>query len=294
MTTQDLINSLVQAHFKTSAFPLVQNLIHVSEEVAIKYKTTPAEIRSATHIFNAKGNAIGALKARIEKARTEIKAFGLPNPEMAGHIYIQRKDIAAVQSTFDDCEAELVNLKRNVIKAWPALIAEATGRKADLAKFIEWPTPEDFVSRYRVELNWLSQPMAVPEGVLAGLSAEVRAKTEAQSKKAVEGMLREAHYGPVRELVSTLTDMVETWDKGKKRVRQEPFDRMKAAAKQLHDLNWLKIPELDQLSDVLDAAGRVDMVNTPKAEREKAFDKVRDAKAKMEKAIANRNNDLGI
>jgi hypothetical protein len=290
----DLINSLVQAALETHKYPLHQKLQQVSEDAAAKYQTTAAEIRSMTTIIENKGNEVGAMGARIELWRTATKDLGLPNPTVKGSLYIQRKDIKEVQQLFDDCEADLVAMKKNVVKAWPALVQEAKTRKAKLAQFIEWPSANEFVSKYSIGLRWMAQPMAIPEGVLSGLSAEVRAEAEAKSNAYVNANLRQAHYGPVKDLVGSITKLVEDWDKGKKRVRQEPYDALKEAAKKLDDLNWLRLPELAALSDVLDNAGNIDMVNTPKDERDKAFDKVRTAKQKMEDAIAKQNAALGI
>ena len=292
--TTNLINSLVQCLFKSGAYSLSQNMKDVAADMASQYSADASDIKALTHIFENKGTPIGALKARIEKVRTDIKAKGLPNPVATGHLYVQRRDIADIQTLFDEADRDLVGLKGNVRKAWSGLVHEAKARKGGFTDHIVWPTVEDFLDRYKIELRWLPQPMAIPAGVLSGLTAEVRAEAEAASKAAVETMLREAHIGPVRDVLKSIGDMLESFDGGKKRFRQEPFDKLKAAAQQLDDLNWLRIPEIGQLCDSLHAAGNVNIVTSTKEERDAQFGKVKETSKQMRDAIKKMENDLGI
>lgn len=292
--TSNLINSLVQCLFKSGAYSLSQNLKDVAADIANQYSTDASDLKALTHIFENKGTPIGALKARIEKVRTDIKGKGLPNPVATGHLYVQRRDIAEIQTLFDEADRDLVTLKGDVRKAWGGLVREAKARKGGLVDHISWPRVEDFLDAYKIELRWLAQPMAIPAGVLSGLTAEVRAEAEAASKTAVETMLREAHIGPVRDVLKSIGEMVESFDKGKERFRQEPFDRLKAAAQQLDDLNWLRIPEIGQLCDSLHAAGNVNIVSLPKEERAAQFDKVKETQKQMRAAVKKMESDLGI
>lgn len=300
----NLINSVVQCYLKTSAPSLSQRLAEVSQKVSVDYNVTDSKrVVASTKVFEAKGTPIGALKARIEKLRADIKNPELgrmPNLVSPGYVYVMREDIGDVQQLFDDTVADLVGLKADVRKAWPALIAESTYANGNLTDHIKWPTVEDFLDGpkgFNIDLIWLSQPQPLPPGVMTGLAKEIKASVAAAaaaSQKHAEDMLRTSHYGPVRDLLVTVTKLVSSYSQPRERVRQEPFDGLKDAATQLSKLNWLKIPEITDLCSALDDAGSVNIVTATADERKAAIDKVRAVKEQMEVSVRSLADDLGI
>ena len=294
LNTTHLINSVVQCHFKSGSYPLSQNLKEVADDIASQYKADSDQVKALTKIFESKGTPIGALKARIEKVRTDIKEKGLPDQVATGHLYVQRKDIAEIQTIFDEGERDLLILKDDVRKAWPAMVKAARTAKGGLAAYVNWPTVEDFLAPYKMELRWMAQPQAIPAGVLSAMAQETAARVAAESQKATEERLRAAHIGPVREILKSVSDMVDSYSKGKERFRQEPFDNLREAAERLSDLNWLKLPEIGSLCDVLADAGKINIVSASEDERKAQVDKVKQVHKAMASTVKKLEADLGI
>jgi len=296
-----LITSIVQALIKTRAYPMSVNMKRLADELATKYNMSAKHVRSAIKPFDHP--ALKAIKARIEKARTDIKRKGLPNPSANGFLYIQKRDIPEIRALVDAANTDIEDLKQDALAVWPDILTAAKAIAGDCAAELEWPTAESCLKRFVFDITWQMQPAPLTSDTLIGLTDEVAAITAAESEDKVKRDLHAAHFGPVRELVKDLTTLLEgntqtpAWD-DRKRFKQDPFDNIKESVQTIKDLNWLNLPELDSLLDVVQTAGNVNIVTATEQERKEHKNKVAYAKQRatevIEKAGLDLDDDLGI
>jgi len=283
------INSLVLGQFTTSGANTNRPLKAIRKEIAANKGASVDSFTVSAQLIDRKGNSFGKLTSRIEKCRADIKAMGLPCPQIRSTFYLKRQDVATVQDIYDEATADIVQLRKDLVADWPQLVADAQRQLADVADELVWPDGEEFANSYQINLNWMSTPAPVNAGVLSGLTDEVAARVRATSEKNTKDMLLEAHGAPVKELIQLLADSVKQLN-GAKRFRQERFDKIRELGETISRLNWLKLPELDDLAEVAKTAGVESIVGMDEAGRKQAITHIANAKGAAEQTLA----DLGI
>tara|TARA_B100001094_G_scaffold330758_1_gene396809 strand:- start:27 stop:902 length:876 start_codon:yes stop_codon:yes gene_type:complete len=272
------INSLAMARFYRKTPSTSQKLKATSEEVAHRAGALSKVTRTFATTLARKGTSIGKAASLINSLGKKLSLLSLPCPAIKGASYVKAEDIEKVIAMFDEAERDLELVKRDIIHEWPMLVAHAKCELGDLADEIEYPEPEEFVSGYQLELEWLGIPAPVENTVLENVSAEASARVRAGSAKAVQDMMFKAHGRPVQDLVRILAESVDAIRNGK-RLRQERFDNINEAVSRVEKLNWLSLPELKDL--VRDLREGVEVSHAPsltkeeRAEVASAVDKAR-------------------
>lgn len=244
------INSIVLAKYGTHAPSTSVKLKETSTRVARIAHAETTATRTFGTIARRTNSAIGEAAALLNNTSKEIRRGALPCPVIRGASYVKAEDVANVQEIFDEAEEELEVIKRRIVSQWPTLRTEAEQALGDLASEVEWPEAQDFADRFSIELSWLAIPAPVDDTVLGAVSDEVAARVRASSAGSVKDMFLEAHGAPLKELITQLAGTVKQMREGK-RLCQARFDNIAAAAQRLHTLNWLQLPEVDQLVDEL-------------------------------------------
>jgi hypothetical protein len=290
-TNLNQINSLVLV--KLSSTAPSTSVLHKSATAKLVNANGITKKAARVHatIVERKGSAVGRAASLVTSTQAAIRKYALPCPSIEGASYVQAKDVDSVQQIFDDAVAKLVTIRQDIVAEWPHLVAAARLTLGPLAYEVEWPTAEEFANRFTISLTWLGQPAPIAGTLLESVTAETAARVRASSEQAVRSDLLAAHGYPVRDLIANLAESVDQVRNGK-RIRQERFDNIRAAADDIAAKNWLALPELDKLvaslresvEDVTDAA------SLTKGQRDAAADRIAEAHRKAEQTLA----DLGI
>jgi hypothetical protein len=285
------INSLVLVKLSSTA-PSTSTL-HKSAtaKLAEDNGASKKSARVRATIIERKGSAVGRAAALVSSTQNAIRKFALPCTAIEGASYVQAKDIDSVQQIFDDAIAKLAIIRTDIVAEWPALVAAARNDLGQLAWDVEWPTADEFADKFTISLTWLGQPAPISGTPLETVTAETAARVRASSEQAVRADLLAAHGYPVRDLIVNLAESVEQVRNGK-RIRQERFDNIRAAADDIAAKNWLALPELDKLvASLRESVEEVtDAASLSKGQRDAAADRIAEAHRKAEQTLA----DLGI
>jgi hypothetical protein len=176
-----------------------------------------------------------------------IRKHCLPCP--VGGYYARLRDVTLIQNLFDDANLLLEDIKDEIIREYPSIIAKV---QSDLGKFadeVSLPTATEVTSKFTISLRYINAPVPVT-GVLSGLSQEVANRVKAESRAAVDEMLRAAHAGPLADLKRVLTEVADKL-RNAERLHLSQFDNLAYEIERVAKLNVLDLPEV---SDVVAAA----------------------------------------
>jgi hypothetical protein len=254
---------------------------------AIREKNGGGKARVLDTIWEKEGPLATASDA-ITSAAAKLRKFGLPQ-QKGGMYYIQRATIPAIQKVADDANAILAAAKAEIVSSYADLLAANQARVALSGADLRWPeTGADLAGKFALEVRWTSAPAEVSEDVLVGLTDEVAARVRAASRAQVEADLRAAHGAPVEELLELLAGAVKHLMTGT-RLRSERFANIREAADRVRELNWLGIPELDDLAGAVVGAVEVaanDAASLADSERLALARSLSNAKAAASSALA--------
>jgi hypothetical protein len=200
--------------------------------------------RTYNTILTARGTAVGRAISLQQRVGVNLRRLGLPCP--SGGIYLRVRDITEAHNIFDDGMAELDTIREDILATYPALVAEVTHRLGSFITEVVLPTATEVASRFTMRMTVLSQPAALTNNVLAGLTNEVANRVRADSQRQVADMLRAAHAGPVADLKAALGEFADRL-RNAERLHLTQFEKVRDEAKRLADLNVLALPEIDEL-----------------------------------------------
>lgn len=286
-----VLNSIVACRLETHKPPLSQRLEQTREQIVSDHGATSSSIKApAAKLFATSGSPISEAHNIINGMSLFLRDHkrGLPTG-FKGTTYHRAVHVDEIQAEFDKRERQLRVCLRKIESGFDALRDQGRSLIAGFANEVEWPTPSAFVADYTFKLHWLSAPSAIGDDVLSGVTSEVRARIVASSQESSRRDLLNAHAAPVRDVIDFLVESIEQIRHGK-RLRQERFDRIAAAADTLADCNWLNLPELNRVVAQLKPCAVLDAPSMTKEERGEAADRIEEARRVAVKTLS----DLGI
>jgi hypothetical protein len=201
-----------------------------------------------------------------------------------GGFYLRVKDVDQVQNVFDDAQAELDTIREDILATYPDLLAIVRGRLAGFANEVSIPTATEVASKFTMRLSVVNRPVAVNEAVLNGLTEEVANRVRADSQRQIEEDFRSSHAGPVRDLKKVIEDFTDAM-RNAERLHLTQFDKLRDEARRVKNLNFLDLPEIDEVVR-LAADAAASPTSTPTKDERVAI------AAKAEKAISKADETL--
>ena len=236
--------SLVLCHYATTA-PATTALNRSASARAIA--NAGAE-KDAARLYNtvlaAKGTAVGKAISLQQRTGVAVRRFGMSC--QTGGFYLRVKDIGDVQNVFDDAMVELDTIREDILATYPDLLNIIRGRLAGFANEVVIPTATEVASKFTMRLSVINRPVSVNEAVLTGLTEEVANRVRADSQRQIEEDFRASHAGPVRDLKKVIEDFTDAM-RNADRLHLTQFDKLRDEAKRVKNLNFLDLPEIDEV-----------------------------------------------
>ena len=249
MTTNNTLNlkvaqSLVLCHYATTA-PATTALNRSASARAI---TSAGAEKDAARLYNtilaAKGTAVGKAISLQQRTGVAVRRFGMLC--QTGGFYLRVKDVGEVQNVFDDAMVELDTIREDILATYPNLLNIIKGRLAGFANEVNIPSATEVASKFTMRLSVINRPVSVNEAVLTGLTEEVANRVRADSQRQIEEDFRTSHAGPVRDLKKVIEDFTDAM-RNADRLHLTQFDKLRDEAKRVKNLNFLDLPEIDEV-----------------------------------------------
>lgn len=236
--------SLVLCHYATTA-PATTALNRSASARAI---TSAGAEKDAARLYNtilaAKGTAVGKAISLQQRTGVAVRRFGMLC--QTGGFYLRVKDVGDVQNVFDDALVELDTIREDILATYPDLLHIITSRLAGFASEVVIPTATEVASKFTMRLSVINRPVCVNEAVLTGLTEEVANRVRADSQRQIEEDFRTSHAGPVRDLKKVIEDFTDAM-RNADRLHLTQFDKLRDEARRVKNLNFLDLPEIDEV-----------------------------------------------
>ena len=236
--------SLVLCHYATTA-PATTALNRSASARAI---TSAGAEKDAARLYNtilaAKGTAVGKAISLQQRTGVAVRRFGMLC--QTGGFYLRVKDVGEVQNVFDDAMVELDTIREDILATYPNLLNIIKGRLAGFANEVNIPSATEVASKFTMRLSVINRPVSVNEAVLTGLTEEVANRVRADSQRQIEEDFRTSHAGPVRDLKKVIEDFTDAM-RNADRLHLTQFDKLRDEAKRVKNLNFLDLPEIDEV-----------------------------------------------
>ena len=287
MTTTTLnlkvAQSLVLCHFATTA-PATTALNRSATSRAIG---AVGADKDAARLYNtilaSKGTAVGKAISLQQRTGVAVRRFGMLC--QTGGFYLRVKDVGQVQNVFDDAQAELDTIREDILRSYPELMDAIVRKLAGFRGEVSIPSATDVASKFTMRLSVINQPVAVNESVLSGLSEEVANRVRADSKRQIEEDFRAAHAGPVRDLKRVIEDFTDAM-RNADRLHLTQFEKLRDEAKRVKNLNFLDLPEIDEIVRLVADAAVIPIGIPTKDERHLIAAKADKAISKADETLA--------
>jgi hypothetical protein len=247
MQKKEQANSLIMVYYNTTA----PRTTVLNRSATGRILTRAAAAKHSARVYNTilstRGTAVGRAVSLQNSLGESIRKHCLPCP--IGGYYARLRDITLIQNLFDDANILLEDIKDEIIREYPSIIAKV---QSDLGKFadeVSLPSATEVTSKFKISLRYINAPVPVT-GVLSGLSQEVANRVKAESRAAVDEMLRAAHAGPLADLKRMLIEIADKL-RNAERLHLSQFDNLAFEIERVAKLNVLDLPEV---SDVVAAA----------------------------------------
>lgn len=240
---QHKANSLVMVYYSTTAPRTTVLNRSATGQIITRAQATKHSARVYNTILNTRGTAIGRAVSLQNGLGESIRKHCLPCP--VGGYYTKVRDIELIQNLYDDAVIALDDIKDDIIHEFPDIISRV---RQDLGKFaeqIELPTATEVSSKFTITLRYVNEPAPL-DGVMTGLSAEVANRVAAESRAAVNDMLRAAHAGPLADLRRMLNDIADKL-RNAERLHLTQFDHLASELNRVAKLNVLDLPEINDI-----------------------------------------------
>lgn len=284
-TTQQLkaFQSIVLCHFSTTA-PATNALNRSATARAV---TSAGADRNAARVYNtiltARGTAVGRAISLQQRTGVQIRRCG--SLCQTGGIYLRIKDVAEVQNIFDDAQAELDTVREDILATYPDLLTALHSQLGSFVNEVHIPTATEVASKFTMNLTVINQPVAVNEAALVGLTEEVANRVRADSQRQVDELLRASHAGPINDLKEVITEFVDRM-RNASRLHLTQFDKLREEALRVQKLNFLDLPEIEQVVLAVADVARIPSGELTQDERVRIAQKAEAAAVKADETLA--------
>lgn len=277
------LQSIVLCHFSTTA-PATNALNRSATARAV---SAAGADRNAARVYNtiltARGTAVGRAISLQQQTGVAIRRCGSLCP--TGGIYLRIKDVTEVQNIFDDAQVELDTIREDILATYPDLLAALNARLGSFATEVQIPTATEVASKFTMSLTVINQPVAVDGAVLVGLTEEVANRVRADSQRQVAEMLRASHAGPINDLKAVIAEFSDRL-RNADRLHLSQFDKLRDEARRVQKLNFLELPEIEEVVLAVADAARMPDGSLTQDERVRIAKKAEAASVKADETLA--------
>jgi hypothetical protein len=234
-------------------------------------------------ILTARGTAVGRAISLQQRTGVQIRRCGSLCP--TGGIYIRIKDVAEVQNIFDDARGELDTIREDILTTYPDLLTSLHTQLGTFVNEVQIPTATEVASKFTMSLTAINQPIAVNDAVLVGLTEEVANRVRADSQRQVDEMLRASHAGPINDLKEVIAEFVDRM-RNASRLHLTQFDKLREEAARVQKLNFLDLPEIEQVVLAVADVARIPSGELTQDERVRLAQKAEAAAVKADETLA--------
>jgi len=275
--------SIVLCHFSTTA-PATNALNRSATARAV---SAAGADRNAARVYNtiltARGTAVGRAISLQQQTGVSIRRCGSLCP--TGGIYLRIKDVTEVQNIFDDAQAELDTIREDILATYPDLLVSLNAQLGSFANEVQIPTATEVASKFAMSLTVINQPVAVDGAVLVGLTEEVANRVRADSQRQVTEMLRASHAGPINDLKAVIAEFSDRL-RNADRLHFSQFDKLRDEARRVQKLNFLELPEIEEMVLAVADAARIPDGSLTQDERVRIAKKAEAASVKADETLA--------
>ena len=275
--------SIVLCHFSTTA-PATNALNRSASARAV---SAAGADRNAARVYNtiltARGTAVGRAISLQQQTGVAIRRCGSLCP--TGGIYLRIKDVTEVQNIFDDAQVELDTIREDILATYPDLLVALNARLGSFATEVQIPTATEVASRFTMSLTVINQPVAVDGAVLVGLTEEVANRVRADSQRQVAEMLRASHAGPINDLKAVIAEFSDRL-RNADRLHLSQFDKLRDEARRVQKLNFLELPEIEEVVLAIADVARIPDGSLTQDERVRIAQKAEAASVKADETLA--------
>ena len=275
--------SIVLCHFSTTA-PATNALNRSATARAV---SAAGADRNAARVYNtiltARGTAVGRAISLQQQTGVSIRRCGSLCP--TGGIYLRIKDVTEVQNIFDDAQAELDTIREDILATYPDLLVSLNAQLGSFANEVHIPTATEVASKFAMSLTVINQPVAVDGAVLVGLTEEVANRVRADSQRQVTEMLRASHAGPINDLKAVIAEFSDRL-RNADRLHFSQFDKLRDEARRVQKLNFLELPEIEEMVLAVADAARIPDGSLTQDERVRIAKKAEAASVKADETLA--------
>jgi len=243
--------------------------------------------RNAARVYNtiltARGTAVGRAISLQQQTGVSIRRCGSLCP--TGGIYLRIKDVTEVQNIFDDAQAELDTIREDILATYPDLLVSLNAQLGSFANEVHIPTATEVASKFAMSLTVINQPVAVDGAVLVGLTEEVANRVRADSQRQVTEMLRASHAGPINDLKAVIAEFSDRL-RNADRLHFSQFDKLRDEARRVQKLNFLELPEIEEMVLAVADAARIPDGSLTQDERVRIAKKAEAASVKADETLA--------
>jgi hypothetical protein len=275
--------SIVLCHFSTTA-PATNALNRSATARAV---SAAGADRNAARVYNtiltARGTAVGRAISLQQQTGVAIRRCGSLCP--TGGIYLRIKDVTEVQNIFDDAQVELDTIREDILATYPDLLVSLNAQLGSFANEVQIPTATEVASKFAMSLTVINQPVAVDGAVLVGLTEEVANRVRADSQRQVTEMLRASHAGPINDLKAVIAEFSDRL-RNADRLHFSQFDKLRDEARRVQKLNFLELPEIEEVVLAVADAARIPDGSLTQDERVSIAKKAEAASVKADETLA--------
>lgn len=275
--------SIVLCHFSTTA-PATNAL---NRSATARVVTAAGADRNAARVYNtiltARGTAVGRAISLQQQTGVSIRRCGSLCP--TGGIYLRIKDVTEVQNIFDDAQAELDTIREDILATYPDLLVSLSAQLGSFTSEVQIPTATEVASKFTMSLTVINQPVAVDGAVLVGLTEEVANRVRADSQRQVTEMLRASHAGPINDLKAVIAEFSNRL-RNADRLHFSQFDKLRDEARRVQKLNFLELPEIEEVVLAVADAARIPDGSLTQDERVRIAKKAEAASVKADETLA--------
>ena len=243
-------NSLIMVYYNTTAPRTTVLNRSATGRILTRAAAAKHSARVYNTILNTRGTAVGRAVSLQNSLGESIRKHCLPCP--VGGYYARLRDITLVQNLFDDAGILLEDIKDDILREYPNIIGRVRSDLGMFADEVDIPSATEVASKFTISLRYINAPVPIT-GVLKGLSSEVSNRVKAESRSAVDEMLRAAHAGPLADLRRVLTEVADKL-RNAERLHLSQFNNLAFEIERVSKLNVLDIPEVN---DVVTAANDI-------------------------------------
>lgn len=236
-----------------------------TKEVVKDTKAKKGRVRASATVLETRNNILGKMLSIYQQACKYYKEGTHPS-DVRGVRIVSTDRVAEIQAKVDEMARQLDDLRVEALREWDTIRAESIEGLGDNIHEVNVPhNGEEFLSEFKIAVSWTSTPMAIKKGtIFDGMTEEIANKVIAQSEKTRIDVMARNHAKVIKPAMDELKKAIKAV-LGGDRLHQKTFDKLKAAAVELKELNWFEFDVINDIVRDLEEVGSIQRDHLGKA-----------------------------